>query len=158
MTANGIAKFIHLMSMVIWLGSLIFFSFFAAPSIFKALPREEAGTVVGHIFPKYWAIGYVSSSLALITLLIFSYTEKSFPALRVLLLAAMTAVTFYSGLSVGSRARAIKAEIKVTVDPEQKQLLRKKFKKVHIISSTLNLIIIAGGVVLVFLTSQGLRL
>jgi len=156
MTANEIIKFVHLMSIVVWLGALVFFTFFAAPSIFKALPREEAGTVVGHIFPKYWAIGYVSSSLALITLLIASYTAKSFPALRVLVLAAMTAVTFYSGLGVGAKARTIKAGIKVTVDPEQKKLLGKKFKKVHMISATLNLIIIAGGGVVVFLTSQGL--
>ena len=41
--------------MVIWVGMIVFFTFFAAPSIFKALPRELAGEVIGHIFPKYWA-------------------------------------------------------------------------------------------------------
>ncbi|GMR04696.1 MAG: DUF4149 domain-containing protein [Thermodesulfobacteriota bacterium] len=157
MTVVGIAKFIHLLSIVVWLGALVFFSFFAAPSIFKVLPREEAGTVVGAIFPKYWAIGYVSSSLAIIALLVVSYIEKSFPAIRLLLLAAMTVITFYSGLTVGARARTLKADIKATEDTEKKALFRKEFKKVHFVSSVLNMTVIAGGVVLIFFTSQALK-
>jgi len=47
MTALNIARFLHLFSLVVWQGSIIFFSFFTAPAIFKSLPREEAGDVVG---------------------------------------------------------------------------------------------------------------
>ena len=60
-----IAKFFHLMSLVVWIGSIIFFSFFGAPSIFKVLDRGLAGDVVGSIFPKYWMIGYICSPIAL---------------------------------------------------------------------------------------------
>ncbi|HLC18716.1 MAG TPA: DUF4149 domain-containing protein [Thermodesulfobacteriota bacterium] len=158
MTLHDVVRFIHLLSIVLWVGSLVFFSFFAAPSIFKVLPREAAGDVVGDIFPKYWAVGYVSSVLALATLVMISLMEKNFPAVRVLILSVMTAVTFYSGLSVGTKARAIKAEMRAAEETSAKEELGKGFKKVHAISSALNVVIIVLGVALVFFTSRSMRL
>ena len=43
----NIIRFIHLMSLIVWLGGMVFFSFIVAPSIFQALPTETAGDVVG---------------------------------------------------------------------------------------------------------------
>ena len=40
-----------------WLGSIAFFSFLGAPTTFAVLPREDAGTVVNAIFPKYYLLG-----------------------------------------------------------------------------------------------------
>ena len=40
-------KFVHLLGITIWVGSLVFFTLIAAPSIFKNLPRETAGEVIG---------------------------------------------------------------------------------------------------------------
>lgn len=153
-----ILKFIHLLSIVVWIGMLIFFSFLGAPSIFKVLPRETAGEVVGHIFPKYWITGYVTSITALASLIIISLQHKNVPTARVIILVVMTAVTFYSGLVVGSKARAIKAEMKATEETSKKAELREKFKKVHAVSSILNLAVIILGLVLVFLTSRVLVL
>jgi uncharacterized membrane protein len=151
-------KFIHLTSLVVWIGMIVFFSFFAAPSIFKVLPRETAGEVVGAIFPKYWMIGYISSVAALTTLLIFSYAEKTFPLARFLLLAVMTFTTFYSGFVVGNEAVRIKAQIRATEDQAEKESLRALFKKVHARSSLLNMTVLALGVFVIFLTAQGLNL
>ena len=49
-------NYIYLLSLVCWLGSVIFFSFVAAPGIFKTLEREKAGEVIGVIFPRYYFI------------------------------------------------------------------------------------------------------
>jgi small-conductance mechanosensitive channel len=152
----SLIKFIHLSSLVVWIGMIVFFSFFAAPSIFKVLPRETAGEVVGAIFPKYWIMGYISSVAALATLLVISYAEKTLPIARVLILAIMTVTTFYSGLVVGKRAVSIKAQIKAAEEPAEKESLRVVFKKVHEKSSRLNMAVLALGVLLVFLTAQGL--
>ena len=46
-------NFIYLLSLVCWIGSIIFFSFFVAPVVFKNLEREIAGDLVGSIFPRY---------------------------------------------------------------------------------------------------------
>jgi putative copper export protein len=50
---NVVLRFIYLLAIALWIGGMAFFSFVAAPSIFKALPREQAGHVVADIFPKY---------------------------------------------------------------------------------------------------------
>ncbi len=151
-------NFIHLSSLVVWVGMIVFFSFFAAPAIFRVLPRETAGEVVGEIFPKYWLVGYISSVAALATLIILSYADKTFPFTRVLLLAIMAVTTFYSGLVVGREAVSIKKKIKAAEDPHEKESLRAEFKRVHARSSVLNMTVLALGVVVVFLTARGLKL
>jgi hypothetical protein len=35
-----VLRFIYLLSIVLWIGGMAFFSFLAAPSIFHVLPRE----------------------------------------------------------------------------------------------------------------------
>ncbi|MFQ5427788.1 MAG: DUF4149 domain-containing protein [Thermodesulfobacteriota bacterium] len=156
MTELNIARFLHLFSLVVWQGSLIFFTFFAAPQIFKALSRENAGLVVGRIFPRYWAMGYLTSALCLISLLYISYTVNVYPKERLILLGVMTIITFYSGLSVGKKARAIKTAMRMAEPGEGRKALEKSFKKIHAISAILNLIVFVIGVFLVYYTSLGL--
>jgi uncharacterized membrane protein len=154
----SLINFIHLSSLVVWIGMIVFFSFFAAPAIFKLLPRETAGEVVGEIFPKYWLVGYISSVAALSTLITLSFVHKTFPFARLFILAFMTVTTFYSGLVVGKEAVSIKKKIKEAGDTAQKESLRAEFKKVHSRSSLLNMTALVLGVVVVYLTARGLRL
>ena len=39
-----IINFIHILSLVCWIGAIVFFSFFTAPAVFKTLDRPTAGT------------------------------------------------------------------------------------------------------------------
>ncbi len=156
MTAINIARFLHLFSLVAWQGSLIFFTFFAAPAIFKTLSKEKAGDVVGRIFPRYWAMGYLCSAVSLITLIYLSYMGEIFLKKRLTLLVVMTIITFYSGLSVGKKARAIKAEMRMAEAGGGREDLRKRFKKIHAISAILNFVVFILGVFLVYFTSMDL--
>jgi len=156
MTAINIARFLHLFTLVSWQGSLIFFSFFAAPAIFKTLPRESAGDVVGRIFPRYWVMGYLCSAISLITLIYLSYIDKAFPKERIILLVIMTIITFYSGLSIGKKARAIKADMRMAEKGGAKDALRKRFKKIHALSASLNMLVFVLGVFLIYYTSMNL--
>ena len=49
--------FVYILSLVGWVGSIVFFSFFTAPVIFKLLDREKAGEVGGVNFPRYYFLG-----------------------------------------------------------------------------------------------------
>jgi len=155
----GALRFIFILSLAVWLGMLIFFTFFAAPSIFKVLDREVAGRVIGDIFSKYWAIGYVAGLLSLSSLLGISYIEKSFPAALIILLTVMTGVTFYSGLAVAPVARRLKAEIhSPQAEPARKEALERDFRKVHAKSAVLNLVVISSGLAVVYLVSRNFRI
>lgn len=153
----AIVRFIHLFSLVVWLGGIMFFSFIAAPSIFKILPRETAGDVVGDIFPKYWMIGYICSIMGLLTLLILSFQEKAYPWFRIGLLVLMTGLVFYSGKVIGKNAVEVKAQIRATEDQTRKEELRLKFKAIHRNSMILNAIILTSGIIVLFLTAYAIR-
>ncbi|MBI2412005.1 MAG: DUF4149 domain-containing protein [Deltaproteobacteria bacterium] len=151
-------RFLLLISMVVWIGMLIFFTFFVAPSIFKVLPRELASDLVGDLFPKYWMIGYAAGVLSLLSLIAVSLIEKAFPAARISLVALMTAMTFYSGLIVGEKARVMSAEIRNIQDPVKKEEMRARFKKVHAQSAAINMAVMASGITVIFFMSRNLRL
>ena len=84
--------------------------------------------------------------------------EKATATTRIVLLVIMTAATFYSGLVVGSKARVIKAEMHALEDGEAKDGLRASFRRVHGLSSILNMIVFVLGLAVVFLTARGMRL
>ncbi|MBI5344382.1 MAG: DUF4149 domain-containing protein [Deltaproteobacteria bacterium] len=153
---ENILKFIHLLSAAVWIGMLIFFSFFAAPALFKALTREAAGESVGAIFPNYWRVGYAAGAVSLAALLALSFITKAGPSVKIIILAVMLCTTLYSGLVVGARAKEVKAGIKAEADASKKELLRGEFKRVHARSSILNIFVIVLGVVFIFLTAKGL--
>ena len=49
-----------------WLGSIVFFSFVGAPTVFDVLDEDHAGTVVNAIFPKYYVFGAGLGALAVL--------------------------------------------------------------------------------------------
>jgi len=154
----GVFRFVFALSLAIWFGMLIFFTFFAAPSIFKVLERPLAGQVIGDIFSKYWLIGYACGLLTLISLLGISYIEKSLPAGLFIALLVMTGITFYSGLTVAPVARRLKAQIHSKPEPANKDELERAFRKVHAKSAVLNLAVISSGVAALYLVSRNLKL
>jgi hypothetical protein len=49
----------------VWLGSIVFFSFVAAPTTFDVL-GDDAGRVVNAIFPKYYDFGFGLGAVAFV--------------------------------------------------------------------------------------------
>lgn len=148
-----IIRFIHLLSLVVWVGGMTFFSFIAAPSIFKVLPKETAGDVVGAIFPKYWMMGYICGISSLATIVLLSLMDRVYPWISIGLLALMCGLAFYSGMAVGAKAVKVKAEIRKTEDPSKKEKLRADFRVIHTESAILNAIILILGLIVLFITS-----
>lgn len=142
-------KFIHLVTLVIWFGGMFNFSFITAPSIFKILPKEDAGDVVGDIFPKYYFIGYVSSLVLFYTLYQIGgeYLRSKIVISSLLLIGMMTCLTFYSGLVIGSKVRNIKTKVRETTDVAKKEELEVSFKRIHSVSMLLNVSVIGLSVV-----------
>lgn len=151
-------RFLLLLSIVVWVGALVFFTFFVTPSVFQVLPRDMAGELVAHIFPKYWAIGYVAGLISLASLLAISFIEKTFPAARLLLLALMTALTFYSGMVIAPEARAAEEEMKAAEDESKALALKERFRHIHAESYVINMAVIVSGVAFIFFTARSARL
>ena len=124
--------FAYILSLVGWIGSIVFFSFFTAPVIFKLLEREKAGEVVGVIFPRYYFFGYVCAVMALSSLLV---SGQVFFGPKQILLFIMIAGWFYAGLVVSPKSRKLKTLRQSASSAEEKARLEVTFKKNSFFSS-----------------------
>ena len=150
-----VINFIYLLSLVIWIGSIIFFSFFVAPVIFKTLEREKAGEVVGIIFPRYYLIGYIAGVLSLASLLLSS---QSFADIKLILILIMLMCYLFAGKVVGPKAKSLKPMIKSEEDSKKLEELKAKFSKLHSLSVKLNGAVLLLGILLLGYTAKGLSL
>jgi len=152
---TSLVHFIYILSLVFWVGSVVFFSFLTAPVIFKLLDREKAGEVVGVIFPRYYFFGYVCAVMALFSLLVS--TQELFGSKQILLFI-MTAGWFYAGLVVSPKSRNLKALRQSVSSAEEKELYEVKFKKVHSLAVKLNGTVLLAGLGLLWFSAIGLKL
>lgn len=142
---RGVLRAIYLLSLTVWVGTLVFFSFAATPRIFAMLPRDEAARAVAALFPVYYATGWIAGGLALAATLGLAALARTFgPAARwrAAILALMLAVSAYAGLVVLPEVRAAR----LAGDTAARDAG-------HRLSVLLNLAVILGGVGLVVLSS-----
>ena len=147
--------FIYIFSLVCWIGSIIFFSFFAAPIIFKLLDREKAGEVVGVIFPRYYLLGYVCAALTLPSLL---FSAENLLGAKQILLFVMTVGWLYAGLFISPKARDLKAKIKLARSMEEQEPLEAQFKTQHSLAVKLNGIALLAGLGLLWFSVAAIQL
>ncbi len=147
--------FVYILSLVSWVGSIVFFSFFTAPVIFKLLDREKAGEVVGVIFPKYYFLGYVCAVMTLLSLLVS--TQELFGPKQILLFI-MIVGWFYAGLVASPKSRNLKTLRQSAGSAEEKELYEVKFKKVHSLAVKLNGTVLLAGLGLLWFSAIGLKL
>ena len=151
----NLIHFIYFLSLVCWIGSIVFFSFFTAPVIFKLLDREKAGEIVGIIFPRYYLLGYVCAALITFSLLV---GDQSIFGAKPLLLFIMIAGWLYAGLIVNPKSRNIKLLRKSVSSIEEQDFLGKQFKKLHSLAVRLNGIVLLAGLGLIWFSSEGLQI
>jgi putative copper export protein len=148
-------KFIYILSLSFWIGSMFFFSFFAAPSIFKALPRETAGNVVSDIFPKYYLVAYICGGAAIITsvLLRIFYERGSgiMFGVRLGALLIMLALAVYAGEVLRPKAVEARAEMRsLTETSPNYPASHEKFRKLHASSAIINSAVFILGIAILF--------
>jgi hypothetical protein len=143
----ALINFIYLISLACWIGSIIFFSFFVAPVVFKILEREKAGEVVAIIFPRYYMIGYVSGILVLMALLLNGSADLKWYAWGVMMVG-----TAFAGLIVNPQAETLKEQLKHSPEAE-KSALEVRFKTLHSLSVKLNGAVLFAGLWLLWLSA-----
>ncbi len=152
---NTLINFIHLTALVCWIGSVVFFSFFTAPAVFKTLEREKAGELIGAIFPRYYMIGYVCG------VLVFATLAVKLPQLlhaKMVCLLIMATCTAYAGTVIRPRAAELKVAIKSAAEGADKESLEAEFRSVHTWSVRLNATVLFLGLTLLWFTADGLTI
>ncbi len=157
-----ILRFLYLLSLVFWIGSIFFFSTSAAPSIFKVLPKQMAGELVTDIFPKYYLISYVCGVVAIVTSLLSwltgSHSSTASYLLRVIILVIMLGLAIFAGAVIRPQALEIRTEMRSLVEGSPRYSeLQHRFNALHKTSVLLNSVVFLLGIAIVFISAYNYR-
>src|ERR1700691_1788654 len=156
-------RFLMLLSLVCWVGGLIFFAFVLAPTAFSipaVLPNTHlAGNVVGKALGKLHWIAIFSGIVYLACSLIYSRmtdgTAHVF-ALRHVLLCLMLALTLISQFGIIPRMDVLRASLgEVSAAPIDSPM-RVQFDALHVWSTRVEGAVLLLGLGVVYLTGRGL--
>ena len=150
-----ILRFLYLLSIALWIGGMAFFSFTAAPSIFKVLGREEAGRVVADIFPQYYWQGIICGVIALATSVALGVCERwnSPLIVRTIMIGLMLIGVLYSVVILQPKIQAVKAQSTSFESLSPTDPLRLEFGRLHGRSFSVNAAVLLLGVIVVFVTA-----
>jgi uncharacterized membrane protein len=153
-------RFLMLLSLVCWIGGLIFFAFVLAPTAFSILPTTHlAGNVVGRALGKLHWIAIVSGIVFLGSSLVYNRlvdgTAHVFAA-RHVLLCLMLALTLVSQFGIIPRMDTLRASLgEVSAAPIDNPE-RVQFDLLHAWSTRLEGAVLLLGFVVVYFTAQQL--
>lgn len=154
-------RFLMLMSLIAWIGGLIFFAFVVAPTAFQVLSPNThlAGNIVGRALGKLHWIAIVSGFVFLVTSLLYSRLTEGTAhvfAIRHVLICLMLALTFFSQFWMIPRMDALRASVgdfaTVTLDNPA----RVEFDALHVWSTRVEGAVLLLGLVTIYLTASGL--
>jgi hypothetical protein len=156
-------RFLMLLSLVVWIGGIIFFAFVLAPTAFNipvVLPNTHlAGNVVRIALSKLHWIAIGSGIVYLISSLLYSrFTDGAAHvfAARHVLLCAMLALTLISQFGIMPRMDTLRASLgEVSAAPIDNPE-RIQFDALHVWSTRLEGAVLLLGLVVVYLTTQRL--
>jgi uncharacterized membrane protein len=149
-------RYLMSLSLVAWIGGILFFAFVMAPVLFSVLPsRHLAASVVSPALSRLHWIGIVSGLIFLASSLVYSrFTAgdaKLFAGSHIFV-ALMLVLTCISQFAVTPRMAAIRAQTEaIDSAPEA---LRSQFDALHVWSTRLESGVLLLGLVVVYMISK----
>ena len=153
-------RFFMLLSLVIWVGGLIFFAFVLAPTVFHPgiLPaRQLAGNVVNcSLGIMHWMgliCGFVFATTSMIDARVVDGAAQPF-ALRNLLIYAMIILTLIAMFGIASRMAVLRNQMGFIDNVPRDDARRVEFNRLHVWSTRVEGAVMLLGLVLVFVTAR----
>ena len=155
-----VLRFFMLLSLVVWVGGIIFFAFVLAPTVFKVLPTHQlAGAVVNRALPALHWMGVVAGVVYAGTSMAYARLTAGAAqpaAARHLLIYAMIVLTLVSQLAIVHRMAALRTEIGDIDRLPPDHPLRLEFNRWHQWSTRLEGTVLLFGLAVLYLTARRL--
>jgi hypothetical protein len=154
----SILRFLMFLSLIVWIGGIIFLSFVEAPIAFSVAPtRHMAGTLVGHSLGVLHWMGLFSGVVFLGSSMLQSSlsTGSAHPlALRHVLIVLMLLLTAVSQFGISPKMATLRAQFGDidTVPPTDPG--RMQFDALHVWSVRLEVAVLILGIAAVYCTSR----
>jgi len=154
-------RFLMLLSLVAWIGGLMFFAFVLAPTAFQVLPTTHlAGNVVGRALGKLHWIAIVSGIVFLASSLLYSrLTEGSAHpfAARNVLICMMLGLTLVSQFWIIPRMDTLRASVSDFAMVPLDNPARVQFDALHVWSTRVEGAVLLLGLVAIYLTASAFK-
>ena len=153
-------RFVMLLSLVIWIGGLIFFAFVMAPALFNPaiLPtRQLAGNVVSRTLGVLHWMGICCGAAFAITSMIDSRAVNGVAepfAIRNLLVYLMIVLTLVSVFGVAARMDDLKRQMVVIDNVPHDDSRRVEFNRLHLWSTRIEGSVLLLGLAVLYLTTR----
>lgn len=147
-------RFVRLLSIALWIGSIFFFAAVVAPTLFTAQPsRALAGLIVGLSLHRLHWLGFVCGLLFLLGSVLLAMMQSGASPFhrRDFLLAAMLLITGYLQFSFEPRMVRLRDSMGVIDTVPHDDPRRVEFNRMHQWSSKLEGSVFFLGVVLLYL-------
>ena len=158
----SLIRFLMLLSLVVWVGGLIFFAFVLAPTVFHPgiLPaRQFAGNVVNRSLGiMHWMgliCGIVFATTSMIEARAVDGAAHPF-ALRNLLIYAMILLTLVAMFGIASRMSVLRNDMGFIDNVPEDDARRVEFNRLHVWSTRVEGTVMLLGLALVYLTAKRL--
>ena len=155
-------RFLMVLSLVVWVGGIVFFAFVLAPTVFHPgiLPsRQLAGAVVSRSLGILHWIGLVCGVIFVVTSIIDSQVVNGVAApfaARNLLVCAMIVLTLISMFAISTRMLALRNDMVFIDNVPHDDARRVEFNRLHVWSTRLESTVLLLGLAVIFLTSRRL--
>lgn len=154
----SILRFLMVLSLVVWIGGLVFFAFVLAPTAFGVLPDTHlAGNVVGRALGKLHWIAIVAAIVFLLSSLLYSYLTQGTAhvfAMRHILICLMLALTLVSQFWIIPRMDTLRAQVGDFAQVPLTDPARVQFDALHVWSTRVEGAVLLLGLVVVYLTAS----
>jgi len=153
---HAVVKWLYLLALIVWVGQVVFFSFVAAPALFRTLSTVEAGRAVGAIFPTYYRLAFACLTILLLgdVLFVVTGTSRAWWTASTCLAAAALGATLYAGIVVQPRATALRPQLHA---PEAPPHVRAEFDRLHRLAVQLNGAALVCGLAISAVTAATLK-
>jgi len=153
-------RFLMLLSLVIWIGGLIFFAFVMAPALFNpaVLPtRQLAGNVVSRTLGTlHWmglACGVVFAITSMIDSRVVNGAAQPF-APRHMLIYLMIILTLVSMFAIVPKMQVLRQQMVMIDEVPQSDARRIEFDRLHLWSTRIEGTVLLLGLAVLFLTAR----
>jgi uncharacterized membrane protein len=153
-------RFLMLLSLVAWIGGLMFFAFVLAPTVFApgVLPNTHlAGNIVGRALGKLHWIAILSGIVFLVSSLLYNRLTEGTAhvfALRHMLICLMLGLTLLSQFWIIPRMDTLRASVGNFVAVPVDNPERAQFDALHVWSTRVEGMVLLLGLVVVYLTAN----
>ena len=153
-------RFLMLLSLVVWIGGIIFFAFVVAPTVFNpaVLPtRQLAGNVVSRSLGiLHWmglCCGVVFVATSMIDARVVSGSAHPF-APRHIMVCLMIVLTLISMFGIGARMLALRQQMVMIDEVPHDDSRRVEFNRLHVWSTRIEGAVLLLGLAVLFATAR----